>query len=84
MIVSGTARVTQGDVELRTVGAGEAVGEMTLLDCTAVRSATVTTTSEVEALVIGAREFDAVLSKHPEVTRALAVGLAARLRDLEN
>jgi CRP-like cAMP-binding protein len=83
VIISGTASVTRGGTELRTVGAGEAVGEMALLDPATLRSATVTAASDMEVLVLGAREFNTVLLKHPEVTLQIAVGLAERLRDLE-
>jgi len=81
VIVSGTAAVTVDGREVRTAGAGEAVGEMALLDPSALRSATVTATSDMELLVIGAREFHSMLLKHPQVTLQVAIGLAERLRE---
>lgn len=83
VIVSGTASVTRNGTELRSAGAGEIVGEMALLEPSALRSATVTTASEMDVLVIGARAFNTVLMKHPEVTLKIAVGLAERLREAE-
>jgi CRP/FNR family cyclic AMP-dependent transcriptional regulator len=83
VIVSGTASVTLDGTELRTVGAGETVGEMALLEPSALRSATVTATSEMELLVLGARAFNTVLTKHPEVTLKIAIGLAERLREAQ-
>jgi CRP/FNR family cyclic AMP-dependent transcriptional regulator len=63
------------------VGPGEAVGEMALLDPSALRSATVTATSDMDLLVMGARAFHSMLLKHPQVTLQIAVGLAERLRE---
>jgi CRP/FNR family cyclic AMP-dependent transcriptional regulator len=82
VIVSGTASVTTDGTEVRTVGAGDAIGEMALLDPTALRSATVIATSDMELLVIGARAFNSLLLKHPQVTLQIAIGLAERVRDL--
>lgn len=83
VILTGTATVTRNGSELRSTGAGEAVGEMALLDPTSLRSATVTASTDMEVLVIGARAFHTMLSKHPEVTLKIAVGLAERLREVE-
>ena len=63
---------------LATIGAGELVGEMSLLE-PAPSSATVTALTPVRALVAGARSFGALLG-HPEVMRLLALTLARRLR----
>ncbi len=83
VIVSGTATVTRNGADLGSAGAGEAVGEMALLDPTAVRFATVTASSEMDLLVFGVREFHAMLTQHPDVTIRIAVGLAERLREAE-
>lgn len=83
VIVSGTASITRDGTELRSAGAGETVGEMALLDPTSLRSATVVASTDMEVLVIGARAFHTMLTKHPDVTLRIAVGLAERLRDIE-
>lgn len=56
---------------------------MALLEPSALRWATVTATSDMEVLVLGARAFKTVLLKHPEVTLEIAIGLAERLRDAD-
>lgn len=83
VIISGTATVMRGGTDLRTVSPGEAVGEMALLEPAALRSATVTAATDMEVLVLGARAFNTVLLKHPEVTLKIAVGLAERLREAQ-
>ena len=83
VVVSGTAAVSLGDERLATVGPGEPLGEMTLLDRTARRSATVTAETEMELLVLDPRAFSDLLDRHPSVTRALALALARRLREVE-
>jgi len=83
VIVSGSASVTRGGSELRTAEAGEVVGEMALLQPAAVRSATVTAATDMELLVVGTRAFHSLIMKHPEMSLAIAVGLAERLREAE-
>jgi CRP-like cAMP-binding protein len=56
IIVSGTAKVTQGDSTIAEVGSGHVIGEIALLD-NSLRSASVTATEPVTALVMTAREF---------------------------
>jgi len=79
IIVSGTARVSIGGREIATLSAGEAFGEVALLDG-GPRTATVTATTDVVAEVIGHRELEALLLDSPHVARSLLVGLARRLR----
>ena len=79
VIVEGEAVVTGADEVFNTVGAGTVIGEMALLDHTLTRSATATATTHMTLLVIGPREFDALIHKHPEVLRGIAAELARRL-----
>ncbi|MGA8845632.1 MAG: cyclic nucleotide-binding domain-containing protein [Nocardioides sp.] len=79
VIVSGEATVTVDGTVVNTVGPGTAIGEMSLLDATLKRSATVTSSTDMEVLVIGPREFEALISKHPAVLRGIATELARRL-----
>jgi CRP-like cAMP-binding protein len=78
LLADGLALVSLREEALATIGAGELVGEMSLLE-PAPSSATVTALTPVRALVAGARSFGALLG-HPEVMRLLALTLARRLR----
>ena len=87
VIKSGKARVTMhgGDGEERTVntvGAGEVMGEMALLD-DQPRSATVTAVDDVTALVLPVWEFRGVLKSHPDIALKLLAVLSRRLRKAE-
>ncbi|HEX3707575.1 MAG TPA: cyclic nucleotide-binding domain-containing protein [Mycobacteriales bacterium] len=79
MIVEGEARVERGGTELAVVGPGGFVGEMSLLDG-GPRSATVTTTTEVKALILPTREFWQVIDEVPAIAHRLLATLAERLR----
>lgn len=79
LIVDGAAAVTRGGSPVADLGPGQYFGEMSLLDG-APRNATVTATSRSKLLVLGRREFGAVLDSSPAVARKLLQHLAARLR----
>ena len=64
---------------LRKLGPGSAFGEMSSLTG-ALRSATVTAVTEVEALIIADADFDRLREERPEVALALAREMAGRLR----
>lgn len=83
VVVEGEASVAVDGVVISTVGPGAALGEMSLLDPTLTRSATVTATSDMQLLVIGPREFDALISEHPAVLRGIAAELARRLHSAD-
>ncbi|HEX3898213.1 MAG TPA: cyclic nucleotide-binding domain-containing protein [Mycobacteriales bacterium] len=79
MIVAGEATIDRGGVEIAKVGAGAFIGEMSLLDG-GPRSATVTSTSAVKALVLPTREFWQVIDEVPAIAHRLLATLAERLR----
>lgn len=79
VIVDGEASVSVDGTEVGTVGPGAAVGEISLLDSTLNRTATVKAASDMEVLVIAPREFDALITKHPTVLKNIAAELARRL-----
>jgi CRP-like cAMP-binding protein len=83
VIVSGQVEVTLDGVHVATVGAGETVGEMALLDG-GRRSATVTTTTATVALVIEGRRFEALVHSMPAVSEAVVRELSARLREQDD
>jgi CRP/FNR family transcriptional regulator, cyclic AMP receptor protein len=82
IIVGGTAQVVRNGRKVATLGPGACVGELALLDH-GPRTATVTATSEVDLLVLGAREFAAILDEVPPIAHKLLTSLAARIRELD-
>lgn len=82
VVVSGTAEVTRDGVAVAEIGPGAVVGEMSLLDG-GPRSATVTATSDIDALVLTRPAFNAVLDEVPTFAHRLLVSLAQRLRVAE-
>lgn len=82
IIVSGTVRVERSNAALRELGPGEFLGEIALVDH-GPRTATATTTSPARLLVLGHREFDQMLDKHPGFRGQVLEALARRVRNLE-
>ena len=78
LIVEGTVEVSLRGRRLAVLGAGELVGEMALMDGER-RSATVTTRSDVRALVASSADF-AEFVDEPSGWRALARAMSSRLR----
>ncbi|GCE20490.1 Crp/Fnr family transcriptional regulator [Dictyobacter kobayashii] len=88
IITSGTVRISKtkegGHAEdLGELGAGNVLGEMSLLD-DLPRSATVTAVDDVKALLVPVWEFRTFLRNHPDVALKLLVVLSRRLRKAEN
>jgi CRP/FNR family cyclic AMP-dependent transcriptional regulator len=81
VIVSGTARVQTGGKE-HTLEPGAFIGEMALLE-RRPRSATVTASTQVEALTIEAMHFKPFLIKNPSVAVAILEGVVGRLREVQ-
>jgi signal transduction histidine kinase len=86
IVLSGELEVTKhgGDREitLATRGAGEVLGEMSLLERTP-RTASVRATQPGELLAIGQAEFRQLLAKRPEAAATLLRTVMARLRSTE-
>lgn len=82
VIVSGTAVVSLDGKQISTLGPGDAVGEMGLLD-RAPRSATVTAETDVEVLVVTEQSLERLIRETP-VARNLLRALARRLREFES
>jgi CRP/FNR family cyclic AMP-dependent transcriptional regulator len=83
VVVDGQVSVTRAGHEIATLGPGDYFGELALLD-RSPRTATVTTLTPVEAMVLSAQEFDAFLDEVPSVARTILAGVARRLRELES
>lgn len=78
LILAGTVEVVQAGRRVNALGPGDFFGELGALN-SGPRSATVTALSDVELLVIGPREFDA-MAQIPGFRNALFKRMASRLR----
>jgi CRP/FNR family cyclic AMP-dependent transcriptional regulator len=83
LIARGSAVVRRGGRKVATLGPGSYFGEMALLD-RGPRTATITTAEPTELIVLGQREFMAVLDQLPPVAHKLLVSMAARLREADS
>ena len=81
VLLSGTAAVEVGGTT-HTLGPGDFFGEMALLGRTR-RSASVTASEPVEALVIETTYFDPFLMQNPSVAVAILHGVVERLRAVQ-
>ena len=81
-ILDGSAMVDVTRRKRLKMGPGEFFGEMSLLDGEP-RSATVRAETDMRLLVILRRNFQALLTEVPEITRTILVVLSRRLRELE-
>lgn len=82
LILEGTAEVTVGGLPVGTIQPGDCVGEMSLLD-NAPRSATVTSSTPLRALVVPADSFRRLLDGHAAVAHRLTSTLTSRLRSAQ-
>ncbi|MBM3683320.1 MAG: cyclic nucleotide-binding domain-containing protein [Actinobacteria bacterium] len=79
IIVSGEATIVADGRELNRVGAGEIVGEVSLID-KGPRTATVTAVTPMHLLVVTAQSFEPLLEEVPGLPVAIMRDLAHRLR----
>ena len=82
VIVEGTAEVRRNKKKVASIGPGSCVGELALLDHKP-RTASIVTTTDVKALVIGVREFAALLDDVPSISHKLMKSLASQVRELD-
>ena len=82
LILRGSATVRRNGRKVASLGPGSYFGEMSLLD-KGPRSATVVTDEASSLVVLGQREFGAVLDQVPAVAHKLLVSMAGRLRDAD-
>jgi CRP/FNR family transcriptional regulator, cyclic AMP receptor protein len=82
VIAEGRAKATMRGKGSAVLGPGSFFGEMSLLD-QGPRSATVTAETDMHLLVLGSREFSALVEEVPIVAVRMMRGLAERLRDSE-
>lgn len=82
VILEGKVAVERNGKKLNTLGPGDFFGELSLLH-RAPRNATVTAVDNVEVLMLGQREFSALLDVVPSLAHKLLVGLARRIHETE-
>ena len=82
VILEGTATVSRGGRVVNGLGAGDHFGELAAIEA-APRSATVTATTDLEVLIIGPRQFDA-MTEIPGFRNALLAGLVRRIREADD
>jgi CRP/FNR family transcriptional regulator, cyclic AMP receptor protein len=82
VILEGTADVIRSGKKIASLGPGACFGELALLDH-GPRTATVVAATDLKVLVIGAREFAALLDDVPPIARKLLKSLATRIRELD-
>jgi CRP/FNR family cyclic AMP-dependent transcriptional regulator len=83
VVIDGIARVTLRGETLATLGPGNYVGELALLDL-GPRSATVEAETDMELLVIEKKDFMRLLDDVPILARRMLTGLALRLRQVQD
>jgi len=79
VIVRGKVAILSGGEPLASLGPGEAIGEMAVLDETA-RTVTAVAQEEVEVLRIGSEEFYEILHEQVEIAEGVIRMLTRRLR----
>ncbi len=85
IVRNGEVRVTREHsdgraITLATLGPGEIVGELAMLDGE-VRSASVEALTDVELVAVTARDMRGLLERNPSITAKLVVALTKRVRE---
>ena len=78
VLLDGEAEVRRQNERIATLGKGDFLGEIALVT-KLPRTATVTTTSPVRALVITDRDFTSLIKRSPEVGQGVLEALGERL-----
>lgn len=82
LIVEGRAVVTRRGRKVATLGPGDHFGELALLD-RHPRSASVTSETDMDLLVLSQRQFNSLLESVPTISRKLLAAMASRLREAD-
>jgi len=82
LILDGTATVRRNGRKVATLGTGQYFGELAVLS-RSVRNATVTADTPLTVLVLGQREFAAVVESVPRLASKLLNQMAERLREAD-
>ncbi|MFK8025840.1 MAG: Crp/Fnr family transcriptional regulator [Ilumatobacter sp.] len=82
VIVEGEVTVKRNNRKVTTLGPGDVVGEMSLLD-RGPRTASVVCAVDTTLLVIDQRRFLGVLDEIPSINQKLLAALAGRIREFD-
>jgi CRP/FNR family cyclic AMP-dependent transcriptional regulator len=82
VILEGSVAVTRDGKALATLGPGDYLGEIALLD-DGPRTATATAETGARLLVLAHREFHSLIDEYPDVRSAVLQSLAERVRRLD-
>jgi CRP/FNR family transcriptional regulator, cyclic AMP receptor protein len=83
IIVEGQADVSRSGKKIATLGPGDCVGELSLLDH-GPRTASVTAATPLKVLVLNPREFSGLLDEVPTLNHKMLAALASRVRELDS
>ena len=83
LIVDGTVGIVRDGERVNTLGSGDYLGEIALLDG-GRRTATATAETSVHLMVLGTREFHSLLSEFPDIRVGVLRTLASRVRQDEH
>jgi CRP-like cAMP-binding protein len=81
IVLEGQVEVGRGDRAVTTLGPGDFLGEVALLDERAKRTATVTARTPVTIAFVSRRDFSRLLSELPELARQIRETAARRVAD---
>lgn len=82
VIVDGSVRIERGGRRIDTLGPGDFLGEIALVDHRP-RTATATCETDCRVLVLAHREFHTLMEETPAIASAVMRSLAERLRRLD-
>ena len=82
LIVQGRVRIERGGKTIRTMGPGEYLGEISLID-KGRTTATATSEGPARLFVLGHREFNSLLDRSPAIRLEITSALARRVRQLD-
>lgn len=82
IIVDGAASVIVDGRTIAELGPGDTIGELAVIDG-GPRTATVVAMNDLDLLVLGQREFAALLAEVPSLSHKILVNLARRVRELD-
>lgn len=82
VILDGNVAVKRANRKIAEIGAGDVVGELSLLDH-GPRTASVVAMGDCSLFVLDSKEFRKVLTEHPPIAFKLLGTLAQRIRDLD-
>jgi CRP/FNR family cyclic AMP-dependent transcriptional regulator len=81
MILDGNVRIHRAGSTIRTLGPGDFLGEIALIDH-GRRTASATAETDCRLLVLGHREFHSLLDAQPDIRVHVLEALARRVRQL--